>query len=361
MATRQDALGLNVASPAAKTAAIGGLRFDWIVVAASTWLVGGAFIDGWAHSHGKVDDSFFTPWHAVFYTGYLVCALVIMGTMIINRSRGLNWSEALPKGYRLSLIGVALFAVGGVGDMIWHKTFGIEKSIEISFSPSHLLLIISMSLIFSGLVRAGWSRPDNGQAGQRDLRSLLPTLIGVTFCVSILHFITQFMHPFSQYSLVTSLPSAVVENRNSVGLSAAGFVIEGGLLVGAVLFLLRRWSLPFGSVTFMFTLNALMMSTQRDTYVLIPAAILAGLAADYLILRWKLSPENTQQLRVFAIVVPFVLYGLHFWTLFLLQGIAWTIHVWAGTLVYTAGAVLLLSLLAVPPKVPAPTPASAGQ
>jgi hypothetical protein len=361
MATRQDALGLNVASPAAKTAAIGGLRFDWIVVAASTWLVGGAFIDGWAHSHGKVDDSFFTPWHAVFYTGYLVCALVIMGTMIINRSRGFAWSESLPKGYRLSLIGVALFAVGGVGDMIWHKTFGVEKSIEISFSPTHLLLIISMSLMFSGLVRAGWSRPDTGQVGQRDLCILLPVLIGITFCVSIWHFITQYMHPFSQYNLVTGVPSFIVENRNTVGLSAAGFMIEGGLLIGAVLFLMRRWSLPFGSVTFIFTLNAAMMSTQRDTYILIPAAILGGLAADYLILRWKLSPDHTEQMRLFAIAVPIVLYGLHFLTLALLQGVAWTIHVWAGTLVYTAVVTIFLSLLAVPPKVPAAASVSSGQ
>jgi hypothetical protein len=349
MATRQDALGRNVATPATKTAAIGGLRFDWIVVAASIWLVGGAFLDGWAHAHGKVDDSFFTPWHAVLYSGYAIFALVLIGTVIVNRSRGVARSEALPNGYYLSLIGVALFGVGGVGDMIWHKTFGIEKSIEISFSPTHLLLITSMFLMVSGLVRAAWQRRDSGQIA---LRNLIPALIGFTFCVSIIHFITQFMHPFSQYELVTRIPSAVVENRNAVGISAAGFIIEGSLLIGAVLLAMRRWTLPFGSVTFIFTLNALMMSTQRDTFVFIPAAFLGGLAADLMIQRWKPSAERPEQLRWFAVAVPIILYGLHFLTLALVQGIAWTIHVWAGTLVYTAGAILLLSFLAVPPKVP---------
>jgi hypothetical protein len=27
--------------------------------------VGGIFLDGWAHAHGRVDESLFTPWHAV--------------------------------------------------------------------------------------------------------------------------------------------------------------------------------------------------------------------------------------------------------------------------------------------------------
>jgi hypothetical protein len=31
----------------------------------SAWLVGGLFPDGWAHAHGRVDQSFFTPWHTV--------------------------------------------------------------------------------------------------------------------------------------------------------------------------------------------------------------------------------------------------------------------------------------------------------
>ena len=30
-------------------------------------IVGGFFIDLWAHSHGRVDESFFTPWHGMLY------------------------------------------------------------------------------------------------------------------------------------------------------------------------------------------------------------------------------------------------------------------------------------------------------
>ena len=45
--------------------------FDWVMAVLSAWLLGGAFVDGWAHTHGKVDTTFFTPWHAAFYTGFL--------------------------------------------------------------------------------------------------------------------------------------------------------------------------------------------------------------------------------------------------------------------------------------------------
>src|SRR5262245_30599265 len=35
-------------------------RFDWLAVALSAWVIGGAYLDGWAHNHGRVDDVFFT-------------------------------------------------------------------------------------------------------------------------------------------------------------------------------------------------------------------------------------------------------------------------------------------------------------
>ena len=32
-----------------------GLRFDWLVLAASAWLLGGLYWDGWAHGYGLPD------------------------------------------------------------------------------------------------------------------------------------------------------------------------------------------------------------------------------------------------------------------------------------------------------------------
>ena len=43
------------------------LRLDWAMALISCVIVFGLFIDGWAHNHDRVDESFFTPWHALLY------------------------------------------------------------------------------------------------------------------------------------------------------------------------------------------------------------------------------------------------------------------------------------------------------
>ena len=45
--------------PAKRREAVAGHRwFDWVMAVLSAWLIGGAFIDGWAHTHGKADTTF---------------------------------------------------------------------------------------------------------------------------------------------------------------------------------------------------------------------------------------------------------------------------------------------------------------
>jgi Tol biopolymer transport system component len=39
---------------------VGSVRFDWVVAGLSAWLLGGLYLDGWAHSHGKVDSDLYT-------------------------------------------------------------------------------------------------------------------------------------------------------------------------------------------------------------------------------------------------------------------------------------------------------------
>src|SRR5205809_7229393 len=100
--------------------AIGGLRFDWLMSVMGFLFVAGLFVDGWAHAHGKVDNTFFTPWQAVLYFGYFINAVLLAGTLFIKHSRCYFWQKALPAGYDLSLVGVPLFALGRGDEMIWH-------------------------------------------------------------------------------------------------------------------------------------------------------------------------------------------------------------------------------------------------
>ena len=49
----------------------GSLKYDWLMAVLIFWLIGGVHVDGWAHSHIPGLETFFTPWHAIFYTGLL--------------------------------------------------------------------------------------------------------------------------------------------------------------------------------------------------------------------------------------------------------------------------------------------------
>src|SRR5918992_2170806 len=128
----------------------GGRCYDWTVVLLSAWYVGGLYLDGWAHHHIPQLESFFTPWHAVFYSGFLALAGFLMATLLRNHAKGYPWRQAVPSGYEFSAMGVLIFVAGGLGDMVWHELFGIEADVEALLSPTHLVLALGGTLILSG-------------------------------------------------------------------------------------------------------------------------------------------------------------------------------------------------------------------
>src|ERR1044071_4271791 len=88
-------------------------KFDYIAAGLGLWLLGGIYTDGWAHNHIHV-ETFFTPWHAVLYSGFLANLIFYAVTATRNRRNG---KPLIPEGYRLAVIGIAIFAVSGVGDL----------------------------------------------------------------------------------------------------------------------------------------------------------------------------------------------------------------------------------------------------
>src|SRR5687768_4950696 len=95
-----------------------------------TWLMIGLFVDGWAHINLKGLESFFTPWHGLFYSGFLACTLWTAWLTYRQLAAGRTGFDAIPRGYELGVVGLVVFFLGGNGDMVWHTIFGIEEELE---------------------------------------------------------------------------------------------------------------------------------------------------------------------------------------------------------------------------------------
>ncbi len=312
------------------------------------WLIGGLYLDGWAHSHGKADSTFFTPWHAVLYSGYAASAAVLIGTMLINRAHGYGWQRLLPAGYGAARMGVVLFAIAGAGDLVWHTVFGIEANTDALLSPTHLVLAFSGAMIVTGPFYAAWQRLKSDAPG--GLFAFAPVLLPITAFLSMLTFFTNFANPLiwplasKDFGLSSGL------NRYlTINMGVTAMLFQSAILAGVVLLLIRRWRLPFGSFALIFTINAALISVFGDTYRFIPGALLAGLLVD--VVYWQLKPSvnHVAALRLFIFLVPILFFGVYMLTLVVTGGVNWSVHMALGTPIMGGLVGLMLSYLVVPP------------
>lgn len=177
----------TLAYPAASPA------FDWMMGLLAALVVAGIFQDGWAHNHGLVDQSFFTPWHAILYGTMALNGLVLLGYGLLNLRRGYSFRNGLPYGYWLSAIGVALFLAGGLLDLWWHTVFGIEEDLNALISPTHLLLALAATFVVSGPIRSVAKRV--GPDAPARWRDTGPVILASASIVSLLAFFTMYANP----------------------------------------------------------------------------------------------------------------------------------------------------------------------
>ena len=333
---------------AARTAALPGVtelgvRFDWLVVGASAWLGAGLYWDGWAHGYG-LPDSFWTIWHAAFYSGFAACAAVILGGAARNRATAATWRAAIPAGYTWAVLGVFVFGVAGAFDMIWHTIFGIELSTDALLSPSHLALGTGAALMVSGPFVAATRR-----AAGSGLLAQLPAVISLTFVFGTFTFFSLFAGPYS--SVIGTGPRP---NDATLVRALLGMYLFSALLVGCALVALRRGTLPVGALTVMLGLNAVAMILMRGhapldvqvTFMLV--AIVAGAIGDLLL--WRLRPSDARpvQLHVFAFMLPAAYLAIYLAVVVLRVGSGWTVHELTGMVTLCGIVGLLVSLVAAP-------------
>src|SRR5262249_29047024 len=217
---------------------------DLMTVLFGACLVGGALSDAWAHTNIiKTLESFFTPWHALLYTGFAGTAAWTFWTGYRRRAAAPRWwRDAWPAGYRLGALGAVLFLVGGVGDMIWHTIFGIENTLDAALSPTHLVIAFGAVLLLSSPLRSWWAHGTSRDRAATGGASLALATILAMALVSSASSLTS-LAPTRTYDHVMYSPSHI---QAAFGL--ASYLVTT-IVLGVPLLLVHRRRATFGTAT----------------------------------------------------------------------------------------------------------------
>lgn len=307
----------------------------------------GLAIDTRRHRTDRGLDTFFTSAHAVLYAGWLACAVYLLYVVRTRIARGARGIDAVPAGFGGAVVGALLFGVGGVGDLLWHTVFGIERQLKILFSPTHLFLMTAMLLLCFGAVRAAWLSDD-----APSLRTLWPVVLSTGALCSVLIVFFQYVSPLDRAVFTTDVPVLLGLDQVIRSQSIAGVIITTVLLFGPLLLLLRRWALPFGSCTIV--ISVVMASNFVFTNfkpVRITIAVMTGaVIIDLLSVALRRVAPPRIAFRVFGGLAPLLLWSTYVAVTVAHHQVTWSAEEWTGTLVWSSLVGLGLTVLLLPPR-----------
>jgi hypothetical protein len=328
------------------------LTEDLVTAICGTAMVLGVLSDSWAHTNIlNTLDGFFTPWHALLYSGFVATGAWTF--YLAYRRRHLApewWRDGWPAGYRLGAAGTVLFLLSGGGDMVWHQMLGVESNLSAALSPSHLGLATGATLLLSSPLRSWWAQGAEG--GRRAVTgvaglTLATTTVSIFVGYALAFYPAQALQPYHQHALTPA-------EAQTAGLGAASYVLSTALILVPLLFVHRRRPTP-GVVTAlvaavsMFSLISRELPTAQTAGAL--GAIVGAVLADVLLLRLDKTrgPDAPLRLPIAGALVPALVWSGHLIGLQLGGGVRWPVELWAGVVVITAALGAVIGGLAARP------------
>jgi hypothetical protein len=329
-------------------------REDAVTAFLGALLVGGVLTDAWAHTNRlSTLESFFTPWHAMLYTGFAATAAWTVWLAYRRRTGPRWWREAWPAGYAVGAVGAAMFAVGGLGDMAWHTVFGIEVGLKTALSPSHLLLDAGAVMLLTSPLRSWWAAGSDG--GLRALAGMVSMGLGVTMATVLLLNVS----PFSP--LVGDAPTQVYEpgltnEGHLTAVRAFGAYVIMTLVLIVPFLLAHRRRATFGVATALVALVAafavLTFDAPKIQLTAAAGAIIGAALADLAVVRLDAvrGPDARWRLSLAGATVAALVWSGHLLGVQIAAGVRWPPEIWAGTILVCALTAGLLGGLATRPR-----------
>lgn len=325
-------LGLS-GEPTAATA-----REHLVTVLCGLWMTVGLFMDGYFHQHLEgPEESFLTPWHAVFYAGFAATALWLWRLARRRADGGRPLLHSLPPGYEAAALGLGLFAAGGAGDAAWHTALGVERGIDALLSPTHLVLFAGLVLLLTAPVRAVRAAPASPPGPW-------VVVLSVTSATALTAFFLNFVWGLGTAAYLRQAYDSVTEvGEDQVIGAVASMLVTTAVLLGAARLVLSRGRVPRGAFTVLLGVVAVLVAVAFDEDAEgIAAAVLAGAALDVAL---AMLPRRLGRLAVSA---SFAVAAAVLWSAYLalvagLDGIAWHAELWFGAVVLNVLAALAIA------------------
>jgi hypothetical protein len=310
-------------------------------------MVAGLFTDGWAHRNDK-PETFFSPWHGLLYSGFVASAVWMLRVVRSGQSAGHQGVAAIPIGYGVRIVGVAIFGISALADFAWHSAFGIEDNVEALLSPPHLALLTGGLLMATGPIASTLRREaTSSMSYARAPWSTVGAIVGaLTFIVSVIGFFLMYVSPYD-YGRFDSLTMIQVGPRGWLRNETISAGVASVLLFSVVTAVVLAWivrtlehfgGVPRGGLFVLIAIPALLQTalTSFDTLYRASGAVLAGIAAEltYSWVRSRLS--NPLVLPVWIGGITAMSWLVMFGAIQIREGVGWTAPEWSGSAVLAA-------------------------
>lgn len=333
---------------------------ELVFVLFGAWQLVGLCLDGWAHRHQPELETFFTPWHAVFYTGFIATASWLAVMVLRRRPQAADLRSSIPDGYGLAVVGLGVFAVGGVGDGLWHTIFGVETSLDALLSPTHLLMLGGILAGSTAPVRSAWRNPV-GPRAPGDLSAFAPVTGSLALTTTAVAFFFLYANGFNNWPMTFRYDPGVDEERAALGVLS--MLVSTLILLAPLMIVLRRWRPPAGTFTAIFTVVGVFMAglDAFEYWWQILGPLTGGLVADAIVSdrrpdRRIWSGSVRARALLAGAVVPLAMWPVSVLATHLAWEVQWPPDLWLGSITMASLAGVAIALVAFPLAAPDPTP-----
>ncbi len=304
---------------------------DAVVVLLATWFVLGAYVIAYAYVRqpGVIISG---PQKAGFTTVTAAWSLLTL-YLFVGFAAGLRagrvWNRALSDGQTGTFAAALVFGAAWIIDQaFWSPAFGTGSvGLDSLFTPPHLVELAAAAVIVSGPLRAATRRGETVASPV--------VLASAALLLSVFTFATQFAHP-----LIDPWPAGDYEFRSQLNgltwlaenMGMASLLAQTAILAATGLLLNSAFKLRPGSLTFVFTLNGILVCITKGHFVLLGAPVVTGIAADAWV-AWSSRRPGKPSASLCAVIGGSYAFAYMAEISLLPAGTTWGASLWAGAII----------------------------